>query len=187
MTHEEYLSEKYEMITGEDLWKKRGRSNNFPTGSSCTDKVIVYLHELMVSLRSVAEMEVQRARPRREIMEPLIRDEAIKIIVTGIGGWDTYLKVLSLRFQWSREDLLKEVITRLKKKHSDYGNASLIRYGVFGFLVKLHQKVDRLENLIGDKGPLEFKATQNEPVEDTWLDVCGYGILLLMYGRGELE
>jgi|GEM_PF-6338823 len=187
MTHNELLDEKYKMIIADEAWEKGGRPMGFPTGSVSTDKVIDFLHELMESLRQVAEMEVQRPKPRDEIIQPLITEQALRIAISAINGWDIYLAVISLRFQWSPEGLLKEVINKLKQKHEDYGNASLIRYGVFGFLVKIHQKIDRLQNLIGSKGPVDYRETQNEPVEDTWLDIAGYGILLLMYGRGELD
>lgn len=72
-----------------------------------------------------------------------------------------------------------EVAALLRRKQADYGPVNLRLHGEFGVVVRLQDKVARLTHLLGPG-----RAARNEPVEDTWLDVIGYGICGLMLRRG---
>lgn len=70
------------------------------------------------------------------------------------------------------------VETLLKKKNHDYGNSFTLqfeKYGILSALIRMDDKMRRLENLIQGS-----KAQVNESVEDTLLDLVGYGILALV-------
>lgn len=78
----------------------------------------------------------------------------------------------------------KECCTRMvcitEKKNADYsgkGNdpfANFRRHGALGFLVRMHDKMARLESFV-EKGSFEVS---DESFEDTCLDLANYSILL---------
>lgn len=63
----------------------------------------------------------------------------------------------------------------LVRKQHDYGHENIARFGAEGLLVRVHDKVARLENLTGwDKKP------KMESVKDTIDDIIGYCVIGLM-------
>lgn len=70
-----------------------------------------------------------------------------------------------------------ETTITLCNKQRDYGPNNIARFGQSGLLLRLHDKVARLENLISNG-----REAQNESLHDTYLDIVGYsaiGIMLL--------
>lgn len=65
----------------------------------------------------------------------------------------------------------KEILLR---KNKDYGDNNLLRHGEFGLLVRMSDKLARLENLIQreDRAP----DVKDETLEDTLLDLIGYSV-----------
>lgn len=73
-----------------------------------------------------------------------------------------------------------EVIDTLVRKQRDYGSANISRFGRRGLLVRMHDKVARLENLLNQKlEPI------NESVHDNLLDVVGYAAIGMMWEQRE--
>jgi hypothetical protein len=68
----------------------------------------------------------------------------------------------------------------LVKKQKDYGPENIRRFGRQGLLVRLHDKVARLENL-----EATGRSPQNESVEDTLLDIANYCAIGIMWERNE--
>jgi hypothetical protein len=58
----------------------------------------------------------------------------------------------------------------LRSKHADYGSENLLRFGLFGIIVRMYDKLARLENLQNKKNKV------NETIRDTLLDLAGYAI-----------
>lgn len=72
------------------------------------------------------------------------------------------------------------VTATLIRKQRDYGHENIRRFGRQGLLVRCHDKVARLENLLrSDATP------SNESIEDTLLDVVGYSAIGIMWERDE--
>ena len=72
-------------------------------------------------------------------------------------------------------DRITEILVR---KQHDYGHHNIARFGRAGLLVRMHDKVARLENL------LEFlKSPENESVVDNFIDVIGYASIGIMWER----
>jgi hypothetical protein len=66
----------------------------------------------------------------------------------------------------------------LVKKQRDYGHHNIARFGRAGLLVRMHDKVARLENLIqNDTDP------ENESVVDNFIDIIGYASIGIMWER----
>lgn len=68
----------------------------------------------------------------------------------------------------------------LVRKQRDYGPENIKRFGRRGLMIRLHDKVARLENLDGGgRGP------ENESVVDTFIDIIGYCAIGIMWERHE--
>ncbi len=72
-----------------------------------------------------------------------------------------------------------DVTQLLIKKQTDYGPENINRFGQFGLIVRTHDKVARLENLL-EKGI----DPANEAVSDTYMDIVGYSAIGIMVERG---
>lgn len=74
-------------------------------------------------------------------------------------------------------DLSPQVVTKtLVKKQRDYGPENIARFGRKGLLVRLHDKVARLENLTA-----RGATPENESIADTYLDIIGYAAIGIMW------
>lgn len=69
------------------------------------------------------------------------------------------------------QKIVREITDMLEKKHADYGENNLLKFGELGILIRVSDKVERLINLTK-----EGKQPNNEAIEDTWLDIAGYAI-----------
>lgn len=76
-------------------------------------------------------------------------------------------------------ECLVEYAELFAAKQESYGRGNIDGFGELGVLVRLNDKVERLKNLI-----YRGKSNDLEAVEDTWLDVIGYGLIGLMIHRG---
>ncbi len=88
-------------------------------------------------------------------------------------------------FEQDVDAVVKEVKELLLRKRDDYGTENISRFGELGVVIRLSDKLDRLVNLVV-KPKLSGKggnAVNNEPIDDTWLDIIGYGILGLLQHR----
>ena len=74
----------------------------------------------------------------------------------------------------------ENLIETLVRKQSDYGPDNIARFGRDGILVRLHDKIARLENLAAKDEP-----PMNESVSDNYLDVLGYCSVGAMWESGE--
>lgn len=71
-----------------------------------------------------------------------------------------------------------EVKALLIRKNRDYGDSfskQFVKYGVLSGLIRLDDKLSRLDNLVGGA-----EDSVGESVEDTLSDAAGYAILTLM-------
>lgn len=64
----------------------------------------------------------------------------------------------------------------LVRKQNDYGPENIRRFGRQGLMVRLHDKVARLENLT-ELG----RTPNNESIEDTFIDIIGYCAIGIMW------
>lgn len=64
----------------------------------------------------------------------------------------------------------------LIRKQRDYGHENIARFGRQGLMVRLHDKVARLENLLNSQ-----RQPENETIDDTLLDIVGYSAIGIMW------
>lgn len=74
------------------------------------------------------------------------------------------------------ESLTFDIIDLIMEKNKDYKDAWQ-RYGIFTPLIRLNDKLLRVENLIGGHEAL----IADEKVEDTLKDIVGYALLALLW------
>ena len=72
-------------------------------------------------------------------------------------------------------DVAEEIACLLDRKSQDYGTENIKKFGSYGVLVRVSDKVERLINLSRKEGQVNF-----ESVEDSWKDIAGYAILALI-------
>ena len=68
---------------------------------------------------------------------------------------------------------LETVFQTLCNKQHDYGHENINKFGLYGIIVRLSDKVERYANL-------KNKHAKNESVFDTLLDIVGYCVVALM-------
>jgi hypothetical protein len=68
---------------------------------------------------------------------------------------------------------LETVFQTLCSKQYDYGHENINKFGLYGIIVRLSDKVERYANL-------KNKYAKNESVFDTLLDIVGYCVVALM-------
>jgi len=69
--------------------------------------------------------------------------------------------------------------TIVTKKQHDYGPENIARFGRTGLLVRMHDKIARLENLLASG-----RAPENESINDNLFDVIGYSCVAMMWEEG---
>jgi hypothetical protein len=72
----------------------------------------------------------------------------------------------------------QELIETLVRKQRDYGHHNIAMFGRDGLLIRVHDKIARLENLVG-----RGAEAANEPIRDTVLDIAGYSTIGIMWDR----
>jgi len=68
-----------------------------------------------------------------------------------------------------------EMISTLCRKQHDYGHGNINRFGMYGVIVRLSDKIERLENLKNKN-----KEAFHESTNDTLMDIVGYCVIALM-------
>lgn len=70
------------------------------------------------------------------------------------------------------EKVQSEIVELLKEKHKRYGSKNLLDYGLFGLIVRISDKISRIENQL----TVEDEKLQKEIVKDQLMDIAGYSI-----------
>jgi hypothetical protein len=73
-----------------------------------------------------------------------------------------------------------EIAHVVARKQRDYGPNNISKFGVFGLVVRVHDKIARLENLLSPKRN-GVNSVQGETVFDTLLDIIGYSTVAIMW------
>lgn len=74
----------------------------------------------------------------------------------------------------------EEITAVVCQKQADYGPDNIAKFGRDGILVRLHDKIARLENLTA-----KTAAPNNESIKDNYLDVVGYCTVGALWENGE--
>lgn len=97
------------------------------------------------------------------------RNMFCSLAANGIIGYSNETKV---SVDQAGIQLLQTVIGKQRM----YGHGNIARFGVPGLVIRLNDKLERLKNIQKHDGPVLF-----EPLHDTWLDICGYSVIAVMW------
>lgn len=84
------------------------------------------------------------------------------------------------------EEILKELQIIMVRKHQDYGPYNIAHApggAMNGLIIRMHDKLERLQNLYYNKSD----TPNYESVEDTLIDLANYAIIGLLVQRGQWE
>lgn len=93
------------------------------------------------------------------------------------------LRILFLVGQYPSQESLVETLIR---KQKDYGPENIARFGNIGLLIRMHDKIARLENLL-KKSNNDFNTAvlintvSDETIIDTLIDIIGYSAIAIMW------
>ena len=76
----------------------------------------------------------------------------------------------------------EDVLPLLRRKQEDYGYNNISAFGIDGILVRMHDKIARIENLTDKQ-----VEGLNEPLTDSFYDLIGYCIIGIMVALGIWE
>ena len=68
-----------------------------------------------------------------------------------------------------------EILNTVIKKQKDYGHKNISKFGITGLVIRVHDKVARVENLM--KKENYANAVGDETILDTLMDIFGYSIV----------
>lgn len=105
-----------------------------------------------------------------------IDNDTLKITVTLPPGYSpqTYAQTLKAAY------IAGEYVKLFAKKQESYGVGNIDEFGELGVLVRATDKAKRLKQLI-----YENRTNDLESIEDTWIDLMGYGLIGLLVHRGK--
>lgn len=99
------------------------------------------------------------------------------------------LRILYLIGSYPLQEHLVETLIR---KQKDYGPENIARFGDVGLLIRMHDKIARLENIL-ERSNNDFNtavlinAVSDETIIDTLVDIIGYSAIAIMWSRLDEE
>jgi len=156
-----------------------------PGGISCWEDAAIYMTERMFESKPVPfagedVMFGNRVVDVRAYLDKSIElnfDNGSRGVVARIQDWRLIGGTAILAAERIGVNVEPNLISStLIRKQTDYGHDNIRRFGSRGLLVRLHDKVARLENLL-TKG-LDPK---NESLTDNMIDVIGYCVIGCMW------
>lgn len=113
--------------------------------------------------------------------------ELVNLTYSGYVLWE-YLSIKSINALRSIgvEITKAKILDTLVSKQRDYGKDNISRFGTSGLLIRVHDKLARLKNLMNKSGndfnrAISVNAVSDESIVDTFIDVIGYSVIGLMW------
>lgn len=110
---------------------------------------------------------------KRQTLPGMTEENITAITWANIGA-------MAIKIAAAREEdfKIKEVHNTVVRKQKDYGPENIRRFGRGGLLIRMHDKVARLENLLNIDGG---GKPNNESIRDNLMDVVGYACVAIMW------
>lgn len=70
------------------------------------------------------------------------------------------------------------VATIVARKQKDYGPSNVSKFGIYGLIVRTHDKIGRLKNLLSSS---RKTYVQDETIFDTLVDLVGYSVISMLW------
>ena len=83
------------------------------------------------------------------------------------------------------DNICTEISELVKSKNERYGDNNLTKFGHLGIIIRMYDKLSRLENLTktGCKSAEEFDKLKKS-IEGQYKDIAGYAVVALRLMRG---
>jgi hypothetical protein len=91
----------------------------------------------------------------------------------------SFLSLKKIDKDLNLEEYRDWTLLTVTKKQRDYGSENIAKFGLNGLVIRIHDKVARLENLIKNNS-----NPSNESLQDTLLDIIGYSIIAIKWING---
>lgn len=104
-------------------------------------------------------------------------EEPLAVWEKGLLAGPAPFPARNLGFEVALDSALAEVREVMIDRHKKYGPGNILRHGEMGVVVRLGDKYERLDNSRG----VDFA---DESVDDTALDIIGYGLIFTMLRKG---
>jgi hypothetical protein len=139
------------------------------------------------SAATAAEIIYGQIRPRKRASLEQLRDDYDDFIDNFFhspAGFDAAISRWAVigadALEWGMENDFKikeeTLVKTLIRKQRDYGPENIRRFGRQGLMVRMHDKIARLENLT-----LKKDDPNNESIDDTVMDIAGYAAIGIMW------
>lgn len=138
---------------------------------------------VLKEIYSIDELLIEDISPIREHLDAIIDNMWVPVDGDTLRvrhAWKTFGilsrhlgKNLGFAIFESSPDPVHEIVCR---KQRDYGHNNISRFGRQGLMVRLHDKVARLENLLSSG-----RRPNNESIEDNIVDLVGYSCIAMMW------
>lgn len=130
-----------------------------PDSAACHEIIVQEFEDVVESLFH------SESKPEDDILQEQFFDIAVAALI----GY-------AYETQVSTKRAGKHVLQTVIGKQRMYGHGNIARFGIPGIAIRLNDKLERLKNLQKHDGPVLF-----EPIHDTWLDICGYSVIAIMW------
>lgn len=139
------------------------------------------------SAAAAAEIIYGQIRPRKRASLEQLRndyDDFIENFFHSPAGFDMatsrWAVIGADALEWGMNNGFKinedTLVKTLIRKQRDYGPENIRRFGRQGLMVRMHDKIARLENLT-----LKQDDPNNESIDDTVMDIAGYAAIGIMW------
>lgn len=84
------------------------------------------------------------------------------------------------------------MVATLIRKQKDYGPENISRFGNIGLLIRMHDKIARLENIYSKcewdfNKAIAVNAVSDETIIDTLMDIVGYAAIAIMWSTTDQQ
>jgi hypothetical protein len=139
--------------------------------------------ESLAGIARLGGSPIKRRGDLRPHLETLIRLNELRDVPLLID-WHAEFQQFGVTAATAMDHLeipsIASMVEMLARKQHDYGPENILRFGNTGLLVRLHDKVARLENLARRAS----SDALNESIFDTHLDILGYSVIGMMLAKG---
>lgn len=169
------------MKTSSISWQQAARANVDYIFTESTSQQLQSVISVFEGMRDtfnlILDTKASLELPTREVL----------ILASGDSIWE-YLAIngVSCLKMLNEEVSVDKIVNILVSKQKDYGPNNISRFGSTGILIRIHDKIARLENLLSKSDnsfntAVGVNSVAGETVIDTVIDIIGYSIIGMMW------
>ena len=172
----------------------------YPVGcwEQAADSIVKEIYDLSFS-DGMSDLSVMVKMMRHKLDETIVATKNLQDTASPLAEYATSsmwsflsrhaLNILATTGYKPDPDVLVDLFI---SKQRDYGSENISKFGTAGLLIRIHDKIARLENIM-ERSQNDFNtavgvnAVQGETIVDTLYDVVGYSTIGLMWLKKDTE